>query len=292
MWPDLFAYDVARQVRDIDTVGWFNETNLGIILPQTSREGCWVLAEKLCGTERFFYRVIQYPPGPAFEFSTPEFSEQKHSLLPDDWPEPRRALPLWKRSIDVFVSFLLILLCAPLWLLIAAGIWVFYGSPILFKQVRVGYRGRPFTLLKFRTMESCSDPTRHESYVTQLIASSEPMCKLEGREEGDPRISRFGRLLRRTCLDELPQLLNVFRGEMSLVGPRPCLPYEAEQYMLWHRRRFDSVPGMTGLWQVNGKNHTTFAEMVRLDLQYERRRSIFFDLKIILRTVPAILSLR
>ena len=153
-------------------------------------------------------------------------------------------------------------------------------GPALFRQVRVGRSGALFTLVKFRTMAAGSDPSAHRRHLDELIRSGRPMTKLED----DPRVFLLGRLLRRTYLDELPQLVNVLRGEMSLVGPRPCLPYEAAVYARWHSRRFDRAPGMTGLWQVSGKNALSFAEMVRLDIAYARRLSPWLDVKILLRT--------
>ncbi len=128
--------------------------------------------------------------------------------------------------------------------------------------------------------------TSWQDHVRSLMTTNKPMTKLD--VTSDPRIIPFGNLIRRCCLDELPQLINVLRGEMSLVGPRPCVPYEAEQYGPWERGRFDAVPGMTGLWQVSGKNKTTFNEMIRLDIAYARRRSFWLDIKILLRTMPAI----
>jgi lipopolysaccharide/colanic/teichoic acid biosynthesis glycosyltransferase len=130
---------------------------------------------------------------------------------------------------------------------------------------------------------------RHKEHMSSLIHNDIPMNKLDSNN--DPRIIPFGIFLRKSCLDELPQIINVLWGDMSLVGPRPCLPYEAQQYLRWHARRFDSVPGMTGLWQVSGKNRTTFREMIRLDINYERQRSLWLDLKILLKTVPAIVAM-
>jgi len=195
-------------------------------------------------------------------------------------------LPTWKRVLDASV----ILLFSPGVLLIggAVALLIKCGSrgPILFQQRRVGYRGRQFTLFKFRTMRPDAEIDSHRNHTTQLIQSQAPMTKLDAGN--DPRLIPLGSLLRTTGLDELPQLLNVLRGEMSLVGPRPCIPYEYELYKPEHRRRLDAVPGLTGLWQVSGKNRTTFDEMVRLDVEYARRSSLGLDLKIILKTLPAL----
>jgi len=196
------------------------------------------------------------------------------------------AMPAWKRSLDIA----LILICAPALLLLGGlvALVIKFGSsgPVLFRQERVGYRGRRFTCYKFRTMEVNAEIESHRRHVEHLIRSQEPMMKLDAQQ--DPRLVRLGAWLRAGGLDELPQVFNILRGEMSLVGPRPCLPYEYENYNAWHRRRFDAVPGLTGLWQVSGKNRTTFEEMIHLDIEYAERQSIWFDLKILLRTVPAL----
>jgi lipopolysaccharide/colanic/teichoic acid biosynthesis glycosyltransferase len=159
-------------------------------------------------------------------------------------------------------------------------------GPVFFRQRRVGYKGREFTCFKFRTMQVDAEPGLHREHLSQLIGSEVPMTKLDA--QSDPRLIPLGALLRATGLDELPQLVNVVRGEMSLVGPRPCIPYEYELYKPWQRRRFDAVPGLTGLWQVSGKNRTTFNEMIRLDVEYSERMSLWLDLRIILRTLPAL----
>jgi lipopolysaccharide/colanic/teichoic acid biosynthesis glycosyltransferase len=159
-------------------------------------------------------------------------------------------------------------------------------GPVLFRQRRVGCRGREFTCYKFRTMRVDADTTSHRGHTTQLINSDAPMTKLDARR--DPRLIPFGAALRATGLDELPQLINVLRGEMSIVGPRPCLPYEYDLYEPWQRRRLEAVPGLTGLWQVSGKNRTTFSQMVRLDIEYAERASLWLDLKILLMTLPAL----
>ena len=143
--------------------------------------------------------------------------------------------------------------------------------------------------LKFRTMYVNNDDTGHKQYSSHFINKDVPMEKLD--DLGDSRIIPFGRFLRTSCLDELPQFINVLMGEMSLVGPRPCIRYEAEEYLQWHVKRFDIVPGITGLWQVSGKSRLTFKEMIRLDIRYSRRMSLWLDLKIILFTVPAILGM-
>jgi lipopolysaccharide/colanic/teichoic acid biosynthesis glycosyltransferase len=200
-----------------------------------------------------------------------------------------RRIPIWKRLLDIVGSLLALALLAPLFALIAVVIKVVSPGPVFFKQERIGYLGKPFSFWKFRTMADDNSIAPHKEYMSHLINNDIPMNKLDSSD--DPRIIPFGIFLRKSCLDELPQLFNVLLGEMSLVGPRPCLPYEAQQYLRWHARRFDSVPGMTGLWQVSGKNRTTFREMIRLDINYERQMSLWLDLKILWKTIPTIVSM-
>lgn len=200
--------------------------------------------------------------------------------------DPNSGLPAWKRALDLG----LIVLALPGWLLVGAlvALVIRAGSagPIFFCQKRVGYKGREFKLYKFRTMHLNAASDSHRRHTQSLIKSQDPMIKLDA--QSDPRLIPFGSLLRASGLDELPQLLNVVRGDMSLVGPRPCIPYEYELYEPWHRRRLDAVPGLTGLWQVSGKNRTTFEQMVHFDIEYAERRSFGLDLKIILKTLPAL----
>jgi lipopolysaccharide/colanic/teichoic acid biosynthesis glycosyltransferase len=198
------------------------------------------------------------------------------------------AIPRWKRMLDVVFILLILPVILPLAALIAMLIRMVSDGPILFKQERIGHLGQRFMCLKFRTMFVGAETTTHQGYLHHLINSSTPMIKLDAR--GDSRIIPFGLLLRSSGLDELPQLINVLRGEMSLVGPRPCLPYECDNYLPWQRERFDTLPGLTGLWQVSGKNRTTFVEMMQLDIKYARNKTLWLDLAIILRTIPAILG--
>jgi lipopolysaccharide/colanic/teichoic acid biosynthesis glycosyltransferase len=195
-------------------------------------------------------------------------------------------IPLWKRAIDIAGSLVAILLLSPLLLLVALLIKIVSPGPALFRQKRVGYLGRVFTMWKFRTMHVNADTTLHRNYLRELIRNEKEMTKLDNGR--DPRIIPFGNLLRGTGIDELPQLINILLGDMSLVGPRPCLPYEAREYDSWQMRRFDTVPGLTGLWQVSGKNRTTFKEMMRLDICYARKRAFLLDVMIVLKTIPAI----
>jgi lipopolysaccharide/colanic/teichoic acid biosynthesis glycosyltransferase len=197
-------------------------------------------------------------------------------------------VPQWKRTLDVVFIVLTLPFVLPLAVLVAILIRMVSAGPVLFRQERVGYLGRKFMCFKFRTMFVGAETTTHQGYLQHLIKSGAPMAKLDAR--GDARIIPFGLLLRSSGLDELPQLINVLRGEMSMVGPRPCLPYECDDYLPWQRERFNTLPGLTGLWQVSGKNRTTFAEMMQLDITYTRKKTLWLDLTIIVKTIPAILG--
>jgi exopolysaccharide production protein ExoY len=197
-------------------------------------------------------------------------------------------VPLWKRVLDICCVLFAGATLLPMLLLIAIAIKLGSKGPVLFKQERVGLFGKSFIIFKFRTMIPGADTAVHETHAATLIESNTPMTKLDAH--GDPRVMPFGRLLRVAGLDELPQLINVLRGEMSFVGPRPCLPSEYNKYLPWQRERFLTQPGLTGLWQVSGKNRTTFSEMIDLDIQYVRERSLWLDLKIILKTIPAVMA--
>jgi lipopolysaccharide/colanic/teichoic acid biosynthesis glycosyltransferase len=201
---------------------------------------------------------------------------------------PANEIPGWKRLLDLTC----ILVSAPFWLavLIAIALWIkaISPGPIFYSQKRIGYRGKPFVLFKFRTMEVNVETQSHELHLEHLMRADCPMTKLDA--SGDPRIIFGGRIIRAMGLDELPQLWNVFRKEMSLVGPRPCTPQELQCYKVWQQERLDAWPGLTGYWQVNGKNKTTFTEMVRMDIYYSRSLSLRLDLKILLKTVPAIMA--
>jgi lipopolysaccharide/colanic/teichoic acid biosynthesis glycosyltransferase len=307
---------LSRGVRAIDVVGWFKEGSIATLLAGTSPEGAWKFAKDILneipeGTEAPICRVFTYPSswiskenggGEGRKDGTEEIlrsddmratlqpvSDQSHFECERFEKIIGRPIPLWKRFLDIVGSLVGFILFSPFMLLIALFIKIVSPGPVFYRQERVGYLGRRFQFWKFRTMHVNNDATGHKQYLSHLISGNAPMRKLDdGR---DPRIIPFGTILRSTCLDEIPQLLNVLVGDMSLVGPRPCLPYEAEEYLQWHARRFDIVPGMTGLWQVSGKNRLTFKEMIRLDIRYSREMSPWLDAKILLLTGPAILGM-
>jgi lipopolysaccharide/colanic/teichoic acid biosynthesis glycosyltransferase len=199
------------------------------------------------------------------------------------------------RALDVIVAAVLLVVLLPLMLIVAAAIRLESPGPAIFRQRRVGRRMKSFTVNKFRTMRHGVSHDVHRAFVLSLISGAEPE-QADGNPRfklaGDARVTRVGRLLRRTSLDELPQLWNVLRGEMSLVGPRPAIPYEVENYPPHWFGRFEVKPGVTGLWQVSGRSEVTLEEMIRLDKEYVRRRSVLLNVWILLRTVPAVLSLR
>src|SRR5262249_17851350 len=196
-------------------------------------------------------------------------ASQVKDVLEIIWEETKTTLhpgevPIWKRGLDVACILLALPGVGLLFAVIA--LWIKFSSrgPILFRQERVGLGGRTFVCLKFRRMKVGADSQVHKAYLKQLLRSESPMTKMD--VTGDSRLIPLGALLRSTGLDELPQLINVLRGDMSLVGPRPCIPYEAEDFLSWQKERFNTLPGLTGLWQVSGKNQTTFNEMIKLDI--------------------------
>lgn len=282
---------LMMRLRDTDEIGMLSGTHLGAILPYSDAASATRISEGVCRASNVpakgLFTVYTYPDGwfagdllPSGRGDGPGAIDSASLLF--------KPLPRWKRLLDITGSLAAILLTSPLMLLTALLIKIASPGPLFFRQARVGFARRTFTLFKFRTMKVNADSSAHTQYVRKLIvedSESKPMVKLEH----NPDIIPMGRVIRATCLDELPQLFNVLRGDMSLVGPRPCVPYEADEYLRWHARRFDSVPGMTGLWQVSGKNRTTFKEMIRLDIKYELNRSLWTDLRIMFATPAAIL---
>jgi exopolysaccharide production protein ExoY len=197
-------------------------------------------------------------------------------------------IPVWKRALDLLCIALALPVLVPVMTVIALLIYLVSPGSVFYLNERVGYRGRRFICFKFRTMKVNADVGVHQQHLADLMRSDAPMVKMDSK--GDARLIPFGAFLRATGLDELPQLFNVLGGEMSLVGPRPCIPYEYESYAPAQKRRFNSLPGLTGLWQVSGKNKTTFSEMIALDIQYAETKSLWLDLSIMFRTLPTLLG--
>ena len=194
--------------------------------------------------------------------------------------------PLWKRALDLAFAMVALPFLGLATLVIAVYMTIVAPGPVFFYQERIGYLGRRFRCYKFRTMFVGADSSVHRAYCEKLIQTKTPWSKMD--DAGDSRVIPGGRFLRASGLDELPQLINILRGEMSLIGPRPCLPFEYEKYQRWQRARFTTLPGLTGLWQVSGKNLTSFDEMIRLDIHYAQNKSWSLDMMIFFRTFPTL----
>ncbi len=278
---------LRKTMRTIDEIGWIDESSVGVLLPSTPCEGARQFAKRAAvGEAESAYRIFTYP-----EHWTQDFKDERAQAAADAGKQTPDAFsiaaPSWKRVLDMAGSLFGLLILWPVFLLTALYIKIVSPGPVLFRQMRVGRGGRLFHFVKFRTMKP-NDEAEHRKHILERMRVGGSLAKLDDR---DPRIIPGGKIIRKLCIDELPQLFNVIKGDMSLVGPRPCLPYEAQEYLIWHRHRFDVLPGMTGLWQVSGKNSLTFAQMVRLDIAYTEGMSPFLDIKIILMTLPAIIKM-
>lgn len=298
-----FMKKLSARARNIDEIGIFNNQTIGVVLPDTDLKGAHTFALNAENNfsspdNKITYNVYSYPDS---WFESESFISSVNNIglsgdnsgpLKDFHPNVESfivaRIPAWKRVIDIAGSAFGLILCMPLFMLVAVYIKIVSPGPVFFRQKRVGYKGKIFTFLKFRTMKHDNNEDLHKDHATDFIKSDKTMEKLDN---DDSRIIPGGKLLRKACIDELPQLINVLRGEMSLVGPRPCIPYEAEEYLQWHKNRFNILPGLTGLWQVSGKNKLTFKQMVRLDISYISNLSLWNDIKIIFKTVPAILNM-
>jgi lipopolysaccharide/colanic/teichoic acid biosynthesis glycosyltransferase len=302
---------VVVSKRETDLVGWYKQgAILGVIFTEVNLEGDTPITETLrTKIETAFVKHLGRERASKIAISMHIFPESwdKNSsgwvadskLYPDLRRRgSRKRLPLViKRAIDIAGSAALLLMLSPFLALIVALIKLTSKGPVIYKQDRLGQFGARFKCLKFRTMYTNNDPKIHQDYVQQFIAGKEGLDKSGGSDKPvyklvkDPRVTFIGGFLRKTSLDELPQFWNVLRGDMSLVGPRPPVPYEFEVYDIWHRRRVLEVrPGVTGLWQVSGRNRTRFDEMVRLDLRYSQTWSIWLDLKILFATPWAVFN--
>ena len=287
---------LAKVTRPSDVLGWVRPSaTLGILIADITGSELGV-SEELC--RRFRARLVKELG--ADDAARVSIGLDVGSGLDDarqaPAPTAARALyPALKRACDLLGSTTGLLILSPILLTVAALVKLTSKGPVLFRQPRVGHREQTFTMLKFRTMRVNADPGLHQRYVTLFINGSDRAATTSAaapfKIANDPRVTPVGAVLRKTSLDELPQLWNVLRGEMSLVGPRPPLDYEVQQYAAWHRRRvMDVKPGMTGLWQVTGRSCTTFDQMVRLDLRYAKTQSLMGDLKILLATPAAVVT--
>ena len=295
-----FLGSVHRNTREIDIKGWVNHNVIGLILPDTDEKGVQCFVEKIAnGNGDMNYSVITgtYPNHLFQKLLTEDQGKPDlYPLLLEDSVESSRFQHVLKRGIDIVGSLIGILLFSALMFVTALAIKGTSSGPVIFDQTRLGKKGARFRFYKFRSMYFNRDDRIHREYVEKLITGrhekinqgneQEPLYKMKD----DPRVTRVGRILRKLSIDELPQLFNVLKGEMSLVGPRPPLPYEVEKYEPWHLRRILEVkPGMTGLWQVDGRSKTSFDDMVRLDLRYVQKWSLWLDLKILVKTVKAVI---
>jgi lipopolysaccharide/colanic/teichoic acid biosynthesis glycosyltransferase len=213
-------------------------------------------------------------------------STAKILYVPGELPTPARGVPRWKSRLDVACILLSLPIWLPLMLFLMLLTRIASPGPVFFRQKRVGLDGKHFFIWKFRTMKVSAETQTHERYFQDLMRNDCPMTKLDAY--GDKRLAPFGRILRASGLDELPQIFNILRGEMSLVGPRPCTPNEFAEYRPWQRERVKGLPGLTGYWQINGKNKTTFNEMIVMDLFYLKHVSLLLDLKIIFKTCSVV----
>jgi lipopolysaccharide/colanic/teichoic acid biosynthesis glycosyltransferase len=307
---EKIASALGACTRETDAIGWHGGNSaVGVMFTEIEFESrsaaLSTMIKRISDTlranlsfEQFNQVSISFHVFPEDWDQDAERCSSNPTLYPDltKRDESRRVFRGMKRAMDVIGSLAALLLLAPLFLIIAIAVRVTSSGPVLFRQRRVGQNAEPFVFLKFRSMYVNNDASIHQAYVKQLIAGkAEKQSPTNGNGEGvykltrDPRITKVGAFLRKTSLDELPQFLNVLKGEMSLVGPRPPVPYEVEAYDLWHRRRLlEAKPGITGLWQVNGRSRVKFDDMVRLDLAYARNWSPWLDIKILLRTPSAI----
>jgi len=302
------GYLIRKRIRVYDDIGWFEKNKLGILLPDTSFDQAKKLAEQIGhsiipNSYDSNYVVLTYPThwngnGLNKDLNRNNSHKQDQEGVPTASPRdteklihqlqiPQDYMPLWKRVMDVIGSVAGLILLAPVLVGIGVFIKILSPGPIVFKQKRVGFLGRTFNCYKFRTMHVNATTAPHNHYFSSLMCSEIPMEKLDTH---DVRIIPFGKILRKSGLDELPQLFNVLKGDMSLIGPRPCIPYEAREFKLWQRKRFEAVPGITGLWQVNGKNRTTFNEMMRYDVTYALKKNFFLDIMILFKTIPAVVD--
>jgi lipopolysaccharide/colanic/teichoic acid biosynthesis glycosyltransferase len=297
---------LAAVKRDSDILGWLEEgSSLALILPDLTDTNttipsrveqrvrrelgarCNIKSAAQASVQSYLYS------GPASVAANPDAADRVCSRLLSA-PECKRVRDVCKRVLDVAGSAALLALLSPVLLLIATAIRITSAGPVLFRQKRIGLMGRPFDMLKFRSMYVNVDQKAHQEYVSWFIKSSGQAERDQNtvfKLTADKRITAVGHIIRNTSLDELPQLWNVLRGDMSLVGPRPPLKYEVDEYQPWHWRRvMDAKPGITGEWQVNGRSRTTFDEMVRLDLRYARKHSLWTDIRILLATPRAVIS--
>lgn len=308
------ASALFSSTREIDVKGWYkNGSVIGVLFTELNGIDRASLREKVYSK---LYSVLEmqqvrkiettfyaFPDDENAEDIGKKNKDSDQSALYPELTNQRDSKRFYKRVIDVSGSIAAFIMLFPLFLLIAIIIKATSEGPVFFRQERIGQFGKKFTFLKFRTMHANNNPKIHQEYIKKFI-SEQKSYEANGNGNGDngskegvykikddPRVTPIGKLLRKTSLDELPQFINVLKGEMSLVGPRPPVAYEVDMYDLWHRRRIMEVqPGITGLWQTKGRSSTTFNEMVRLDIRYIKERSLWLDIKLIILTPWVVLT--
>lgn len=295
-----FLVNLKRGTRETDVKGWITHQTLGLLLPDTDGPGAQRCVELLVngGSRQTCTVVTGTYPDQLFQEVLEQTGDQSKifSLDLEEGNGVRGGPLALKRLLDLLGAVIGLVLFSPLMLITALAVKFTSPGPIIFKQTRLGRRGNHFSFYKFRSMAAGNDDRVHREYVLKLINGENdqvnqgeqdcPLYKLKN----DCRITKVGRIIRKLSIDELPQLFNVLKGEMSLVGPRPPIPYEVEKYKSWHLRRILEVkPGITGLWQVEGRSKTSFDDMVRLDIRYVQNCSFWLDLKILLKTVREVL---
>lgn len=314
------ARTLLSRIRATDDIGWYDQEHLGVLLPDTASPGAWRFVDDICGhptqgAQRPLCSVYSYPTkwftddeAPVTPLLRQQGNDQgrygMRNLMPfflegvktelDQPPSAVhrletllvRPLPWWKRAIDVVGASFGLLMASPIMAAAALAIRLDSKGPVVFTQPRAGLGGKPFRIYKFRTM--IPDAEAKRAKLAKENEQDGPAFKIKD----DPRITKVGKFLRKTSIDELPQLWNVLRGDMTLVGPRPLPVNESDACEGWQRRRLDVTPGLTCIWQVKGRSRVSFAEWVRMDVTYIRRRTIWHDLSILFQTIPAVLLRR
>lgn len=293
--------DLSERKRETDVIGYLDNGHIAFLLPYTDAKAvsafCNLIGERV-DTPHLRMQSATYPE---VRFDTlldgQNVEEEPEPAAVEGVPLRRRVSLGVKRLIDIVGAIVLIVLASPIMLVTALAVKLSSPGPIIFRQSRMGLGGLPFNFYKFRSMRIDSNDRAHREYVEKLIAGQNEAINQGNGEKpvykmrSDPRITPVGRIIRKTSIDELPQLWNVLKGEMSLVGPRPPVPYEVAKYQSWHMRRLQEMrPGITGLWQVEGRSRTTFDDMVRLDLRYVRNWSLWLDIRILFKTIFVVLT--
>ncbi len=298
---DVVVERVTTMARETDYVAAMDDARIAVLLPDTGEAGLRSFFDKVVLARQVQSTAVAGATYPGADFDrlvterlgTPRSRHAVDGGTPV--PIPAHAYPL-KRALDVVGALFALVLLSPLMLLVALAVKLSSPGPVIFRQTRVGQGGAPFTFYKFRSMRTDMDDRVHREFVAKLIDGKQASSNAAGaggdfKIKADPRVTPIGRFIRKTSIDELPQFFNVLKGDMSLVGPRPPVTYEAEKYKSWHRRRvLDLKPGLTGIWQIEGRSRVSFDDMVRMDLRYLRHCSLRFDLSVLVRTVLVVLT--